>query len=441
MELSEDRFTRSRSTSSLLQRVVPGGAHTYAKGDDQFPEGLAPIISHGRGGHVWDVDGNEYIEYGSGLRSVSLGHAHPRVLQAVRQQLDHGTNFVRPSIIEVEAAQRFLATVSTAEMVKFAKNGSDVTTAAVRLARAATDRPLVAICRDQSPFSTDDWFIATTPMPAGIPSPVADLTVRFPYGDLEATAELLRRYDGQIACLILEAATQHDPPDGYLGGLRDLAHRHGCVLIFDEMITGFRWSEAGAQGLYGIAPDLSTFGKALGNGFALSALAGRRDLMELGGLRHPHDRVFLLSTTHGAETHALAAAIAVIETYVEEHITDRLHELGELLSAGVREVAAAMNVEEHVMVRGRASNLVFATLDDNHQPSQDYRTLFMRQLILGGVLAPSFVVSSAISEDDIERTIDVVAQACGVYRKALDSQDPLPWMGGRAVKPVFRRFV
>ena len=133
MELSDDRFTRSRSTSSLLQRVVPGGAHTYAKGDDQFPEGLAPIISHGRGGHVWDVDGNEYIEYGSGLRSVSLGHAHPRVLQAVRQQLDHGTNFVRPSIIEVEAAQRFLATVSTAEMVKFAKNGSDVTTAAVRL--------------------------------------------------------------------------------------------------------------------------------------------------------------------------------------------------------------------------------------------------------------------------------------------------------------------
>ena len=162
MELSDDRFARSRSTDSLLQTFVPGGAHTYAKGDDQFPEGLAPIISHGRGGHVWDVDGNEYIEYGSGLRSVSLGHAHPRVLQAVRQQLDHGTNFVRPSIIEVEAAQQFLATVSTAEMVKFAKNGSDVTTAAVRLARAATDRPLVAICRDQSPFSTDDWFIATT---------------------------------------------------------------------------------------------------------------------------------------------------------------------------------------------------------------------------------------------------------------------------------------
>jgi glutamate-1-semialdehyde 2,1-aminomutase len=440
MDLLDNHFALSRSTGSLLHRLIPGGAHTYAKGDDQFPEGLAPIISHGHGAHVWDLDGNEYIEYGSGLRSVSLGHVHPRVTHAVREQLERGTNFVRPSIIEVEAAQRFLETVRTAEMVKFAKNGSDVTTAAVRLARAVTGRPIVALCRDQPFFSVDDWFIATTQMSAGIPSPVADLTLRFPYGDLQATEDVLRQHDGQVACLILEAATQYDPPDGYLAGLRDLAHKHGCLLIFDEIITGFRWSEAGAQGLYGVKPDLSTFGKALGNGFAVSALAGKRDLMERGGLQHPYDRVFLLSTTHGAETHALAAAMAVIDTYVEENITARLHELGERLAAGVREVADAMGVGDHVRVRGRASNLVFATLDEKLQPSQEYRTLFMRQLILGGVLAPSFVVSSALTESDIDRTVDVVAQACAVYRKALDSQDPAAWMGGRAVKPVFRRF-
>jgi glutamate-1-semialdehyde 2,1-aminomutase len=429
----------SRTANERLHAMIPGGAHTYAKGDDQYPENLAPVISHGNGAHVWDVDGNRYIEYGSGLRSVSLGHAHPRVLEAVRRELDRGSNFVRPSIVEVEAAERFLATVPTAEMVKFAKNGSDATTAALRLARAATGRPRVAICGDHPFFSVDDWFIGTTPMSAGIPAATNELTVAFPYGDLAATEQLLTRYQDEIACLILEPATHTEPPPGYLAGLRDLAHRHGCVLVFDEMITGFRWSEAGAQGLYGVVPDLSTFGKALGNGFAVSALAGRRDLMERGGLRHSGDRVFLLSTTHGAETHSLAAAMAVQATYVEEGVTAQLHALGERLAAGVREAAAGMGVGDHLVVRGRPSNLVFATLDENGRPSQEYRTLFLRRLLAGGVLAPSFVVSSALDDEDIDRTVDVVAEACAVYRKALDAADPTPWLAGRPVQPVFRR--
>ncbi|MFE1585261.1 glutamate-1-semialdehyde 2,1-aminomutase [Streptomyces sp. NPDC058737] len=439
MNAQEPGLPRSREANERLHALVPGGAHTYAKGDDQYPENLAPVISHGSGAHVWDVDGNRYIEYGSGLRSVSLGHAHPRVTEAVRRQLDRGSNFVRPSVVEVEAAERFLATVPTAEMVKFAKNGSDATTAAVRLARAATGRSRVAVCADHPFFSVDDWFIGTTPMSAGVPAATDELTVAFPYGDLAATEELLVRYRDEVACLILEPATHTEPPPGYLAGLRALADRHGCVLVFDEMITGFRWSEAGAQSLYGVVPDLSTFGKALGNGFAVSALAGRRELMERGGLRHPGERVFLLSTTHGAETHALAAAMAVQATYVEEGVTARLHALGERLAAGVREAAAGMGVGDHVVVRGRASNLVFATLDENRRPSQEYRTLFLRRLLAGGVLAPSFVVSGALSEADVDQTIDVVAQACAVYRKALDAADPTPWMGGRAVKPVFRR--
>ncbi|QNP68152.1 glutamate-1-semialdehyde 2,1-aminomutase [Streptomyces roseirectus] len=439
MDAGEPRLPRSRAANERLHALVPGGAHTYAKGDDQYPEHLAPVISHGLGAHVWDVDGNRYIEYGSGLRSVSLGHAHPRVVEAVRREVGRGTNFVRPSFVEVEAAERFLATVPTAEMVKFAKNGSDATTAAVRLARAVTGRPLVALCADHPFFSVDDWFIGTTPMSAGVPSATGALTVTFPYGDLAATEALLARHAGEIACLVLEPATHAEPPPGYLAALRDLAHRHGCVLVFDEMITGFRWSEAGAQGLYGVTPDLSTFGKALGNGFAVSALAGRRELMERGGLRHPGERVFLLSTTHGAETHSLAAAMTVQAIYTEEGVTARLHALGERLAAGVREAAAAAGVGDHVVVRGRASNLVFATLDEELRPSQPYRTLFLRQLLAGGVLAPSLVVSAALDEADIDRTVEVVGQACAVYRKALDSGGPGAWTGGRPVKPVFRR--
>ncbi|GHA88841.1 glutamate-1-semialdehyde 2,1-aminomutase [Streptomyces termitum] len=437
MENEEFALPLSRAANERLHALVPGGAHTYAKGDDQYPEGLAPVISRGLGAHVWDVDGNRYVEYGSGLRSVSLGHAHPRVVEAVRRELERGANFVRPSVVEIEAAERFLATVPTAEMVKFAKNGSDATTAAVRLARAVTGRERVAVCGDQPFFSVDDWFIGTTPMSAGIPD--TGLTVSFPYGDLAATEALLARHEGEVACLILEAATQEEPPPGYLAGLRALADRHGCLLVLDEMITGFRWSEAGAQGLYGVVPDLSTFGKALGNGVAVSALAGRREVMERGGLRHSGDRVFLLSTTHGAETHALAAAMAVQTVYTEEGITARLHALGERLAAGVREAARSAGVEEHVVVRGRASNLVFATLDGEGRPSQEYRTLFLRELLAGGVLAPSFVVSSALTDADIAHTVDAVAGACAVYRKALDAGDPAPWLGGRPVKPVFRR--
>ncbi|EGX56012.1 glutamate-1-semialdehyde 2,1-aminomutase [Streptomyces zinciresistens K42] len=439
MATEEFSLPRSRAANERLHELVPGGAHTYAKGDDQYPQDLAPVISRGHGAHVWDVDGNRYIEYGSGLRSVSLGHAHPRVTEAVRRQLDRGGNFVRPSVVEIEAAERFLATVPTAQMVKFAKNGSDATTAAVRLARAATGRQRVAVCADQPFFSVDDWFIGTTPMPAGVPPVTGDLTVTFPYGDLAAAAELLGSLGDEIACLVLEPATHTEPPPGYLAGLRALADRHGCVLVFDEMITGFRWSEAGAQGLYGVVPDLSTFGKALGNGFAVSALAGRRELMERGGLRHRGERVFLLSTTHGAETHALAAAMAVQAVYAEEGVTARLHALGDRLAAGVREAASGMGVGDHVLVRGRSSNLVFVTLDERGQPSQPYRTLFLRRLLAGGVLAPSFVVSSALSEDDVDRTVAVVAEACAVYRKALDAGDPAPWTGGRAVRPVFRR--
>ncbi|MEU4287727.1 glutamate-1-semialdehyde 2,1-aminomutase [Kribbella sp. NPDC026596] len=434
-------FGNSVAANKRLQDLIPGGAHTYAKGEDQYPADMAPVIDYGDGAHVWDVDGNEYIEYGSGLRAVSLGHRHPKVLEAVRREIERGSNFVRPSIIELEAAERFLTSVPTAEMVKFAKNGSDATTAAVKLARAVTGRPLIALCSDHAFFSIDDWFIARTPMSAGIPEEIGGLTVGFPYGDLAATEELLIRHEGQIACLILEAATQHDPPAGYLEGLRDLAHRYGALLIFDEMITGFRFSASGAQGLYGVTPDLSTFGKALGNGFAVSALAGRRELMERGGLRDSHERVFLLSTTHGAETHALAAAIATMNVYESEGIAARLHELGNKLAAGVGEVAAAAGVQDHVVVRGRASNLVFATLDENLAPSQPYRTLFLRELILGGVIGPSFVVSSALTDADIDRTVEVVAQACAVYRQALDAGDPTEWLGGRPVKPVLRRYV
>jgi glutamate-1-semialdehyde 2,1-aminomutase len=432
--------SKSAEIARRLELLVPGGAHTYAKGPDQYPADLAPIIGYGRGARVWDVDGNEYVEYGSGLRSVVLGHVHPAVTAAVRAQIERGTNFARPSSIELQAAERFLACVPGAEMVKFAKNGSDATTAAVKLARAVTGRALIAVCQDHPFFSTDDWFISTTPMDAGIPRVVRDLTVSFPYGDLGALDAVLAEHDGEVAAVILEPRTLAEPPPGYLEAVRDLVHSRGALLIFDEMITGFRLSESGAQGVYGVTPDLSTFGKALGNGFAVSALCGRQDYMQRGGLTGDENRVFLLSTTHGAETHALAAAIAVMDVFAREGVAATLREQGERLLDEVGKALASHGVADHIVLRGHPSNLVFATLDDSGQPSQAFRTLFLRQLLLGGVLAPSFVVSAALRRQDLDITVEAVDRAAAVYSKALDNADPGPWMGGRSVKPVFRRY-
>ena len=432
-------FAGSLKIGDRLHAVVPGGAHTYAKADDQYPEGMAPIISRGLGSHVWDVDGNEFIEYGSGLRSVSLGHAHPRIVQAVRRQLDYGSNFVRPSEIELSAAEKMLSTVPGSQMVKFAKNGSDATTAAVRLARAYTSRDVVAICADHPFFSVDDWFIGRSAMSAGVPTRVSELTVDFPYNDLAALRELLCTRGNEIACVVMEAAAVEEPAPGYLEGVRQLCDEYGALLILDEMITGFRWALGGAQEAYGVRPDLACFGKALGNGFAVSALTGRREVMELGGIRHDRDRVFLLSTTHGAETHALAAASAVIDVYRKEPIIEILHARGRRLAIGVREAATEAGVGGHVLTVGRDSNLVFATLDGHGHRSQEYRTLFLQELLLRGILAPSFVVGAAHTEDDVDRTIEAVAAACVTYRRALEHGTAAAFIG-RPVRPAIRRY-
>jgi glutamate-1-semialdehyde 2,1-aminomutase len=400
---------------------------------------MAPVIARGQGAHVWDADGNEYIEYGSGLRSVALGHVHPGVTSAVSQALGLGANFVRPSTLEVEAAEALLSVLPRADMVKFAKNGSDATTAAVKLARAVTGRDLVAVCRDHPFFSIDDWFIGNSAMPAGIPAAIQALTVSFGYGDLEETRELFEAHQGQVACIVMEAATTSEPAPDYFAGLRRLCDEHGVLLILDEMITGFRWALGGAQGMYDLDPDLSTFGKAMGNGYAVSALVGRREYMRLGGMDHTDERVFLLSTTHGAETHALAAAMAVIRAYQEEDVISTLYARGELLASRVTAAAEAAGVADHVFVMGMPCNLVYATLDQDGLRSQAFRTLFLQELLDRGVIAPSFVVSAALSEADIEMTADAVYEAAQVYRRALD-EGVDSYLRGRPVQPALRPY-
>lgn len=433
------RISEGMALSRRAHELIPGGCHTYAKGDDQYPEIAPRFISHGRGCHVWDVDGNEFIEYAMGLRAVTLGHAYPAVVDAAKRQMELGANFNRPSPLEVECAEQFLGVVRGAEMVKFTKDGSAALDGGLKLARAWTGRDMVAICADHPFFSSSDWFIGSTGIPGGVPDWIRSHTVKFRYNDLASIEALFEEYPGRIACVVLEPARTEEPLDGFLGRLKDSCHRHGALLMLDEMITGFRWHLHGAQYVYDVQPDLASFGKALGNGFAVSALAGRREIMEQGGLHSDRERVFLLSTTHGAETHSLAAAIAVIKVYESEPVVETLYARGARLREGLVQVTSELGLNEYFTLAGRDCCLLYGTRDRERQPSQAFRTLFLQETIRRGVLAPSFVTSYSHSEADIDLTIEAVAGALRVYRQALEDGIGR-YLEGPAVRPVYRRF-
>ena len=411
------------SAAEALRRrahdIIPGGCHTYAKGDDQFPEQAPAFIVRGAGCYSWDLEGKRYIEYGMGLRAVTLGHAFEPVTDAVARQLRNGVNFTRPSPIEVECAEQLQALVPSAEMVKFCKDGSHAVDGAVRLARAYTGRNIIAICGDHPFFSTSDWFIGTTEMDAGIPESTRRQVLKFRYNDLPSLAALFAEHSGQIAAVILEPARTEEPSSGYLEQLKSLVHSNGAVLIFDEMITGFRWNLGGGQQEYGVTADLCTFGKAMANGFSVSALAGRREIMQLGGSGHSRERVFLLSTTHGAETHQLAAALATMKFYRDNPVVETLYARGARLRDGFEKAVAQNNLVGFVEVLSRDCNLLFATRDADRRPSQPFRTLFMQEMIARGVIAPSFVVSYSHGESDIDRTVEAVSESLQIYRQAL----------------------
>ena len=419
--------------------LIPGGAHTYSKGDDQFPANAPRFLERGEGVHVWDDNGNRFLDWTMGLRTMTLGYGHRAVNDAAIAQIEKGSNFGRPSRIESETAEDLLAMLPHADMVKFAKNGSNVTTAAVKLARAHTGRELVAICSDHPFFSFDDWFIGATPVDAGIPQSTKELTLGFRYNDLASVERLFSERGNEIAALIMEAATSDPPTNNFLHAVRELCRKHGTVFILDEMITGFRWHNGGAQSYFDIDPDLSTFGKGMGNGFAVAAVVGKREFMEHGGLHHDTPRVFLLSATHGAENHALAAARVVMKTYRDEPVIERIWRAGRDLIAGLNGAARAAGVGKHFEAFGYPCSPYFTCKDASGAPSAAFRTLFLQEMVRHGVLLNYIAPSYAHGNAEVEATVEAARQSFAVYARALDG-DVNALVEGPLVKPVFRPY-
>ncbi|MDR4506243.1 MAG: glutamate-1-semialdehyde 2,1-aminomutase [Candidatus Scalindua sp.] len=431
--------SKSLKLNKRFHSIIPGGSHTYAKGDDQYPEFALPYIVRGEGCHVWDMDGNDFIEYGMGVRTVTLGHAYKPVVEAAYKQMLNGNNFIRPATIELECAEQLLGMIKGAEMVKFAKNGSDANNGAIKLSRAYTGRDIIAICGNHPFFSVDDWFIGTTPMSSGVSKAAQDLTVKFQYNDIDSVKALFDQYPDRIACVILEPEKEQEPQNNFLHELQKLCKENGTVFILDEMITGFRWHNGGAQRFHDIIPDLSTFGKAIGNGFSVSALVGKKELMGLGGLDHDKERVFLMSATHGAENHGLAAALETMKIYQNEPVVETLWRQGERLASGLSKSIDENSLTNHISVFGRPCCLVYGTRDNENKPSQPFRTLLLQEIIKRGILAPSLVVSYSHTDADIDRTIEAFHEAFVIYQKALN-EGIEKYLVGRPVKPVWRRF-
>lgn len=430
----------SESFQNRLLKAIPGGAHTYSRGYDQYPANAPQILARGKGAYIFDPGGAKYLDYGMALRAVNIGYAEDEIDAAAIEQIRNGNNLTRPSLIELQAAELLVELIDSVDMVKFTKNGSTAVSAAVKLARAYTGRELVARCSEHPFFSYDDWFIGSTPVTRGIPQDVIDKTKKFGYNDIASLEALITAYPDQFACVVLEPAATDVPENDFLQKVQELCNRNGIVFVLDEMITGFRWHLKGAQHVYNVTPDLTTFGKAMANGFAVACVAGKREIMELGSIEFEgRERVFLLSTTHGAEMGGLGAFVATVGFMQKHNVVGHLWSYGKALKEMLQRQADASGIAHSLRIGGPDCSPYFLTLDDSGVNSMELRTLFSQEMIKNGVLMPWLALCYRHGEKELALTEHAVEQAFQTYRTALD-EGVEKYLQGPVIKPVFRKY-
>ncbi len=416
-------------SEAMLERsgkVIPGGAQTYSKSWRQHIRGVSPIfLDRGAGAWVWDVDGNKYVDLIQGLLPNILGYAHPDVDRAAYERARLGHSFSLAHPLEVELAERLVRLIPCAEMVRYGKNGSDATAGAVRVARAFTGRERVAVC---GYHGWQDWYIGTTSRSAGVPRAVRDLSHPFPYNDLAALERLLATHKGEFAAVIMEPFNFYWPQDGYLEGVKRLAHEHGALLIFDEICTGFHLGLGGAQRMFGVLPDLAAFGKALGNGYPISCIVGRRDIMQ------KFDDVFV-SFTFAGDVSAMAAALAVLDQLEQGDAYARMTAAGKKLADGATELAALAGLGARFKIQGHPHWTLLKFLDADGKEDAALRALWIQEVTRRGVLILStHNVSAALDQAAVEHVLNAYAEAFKYVgkvvqggRKAGDALDgPIP---------------
>ena len=425
-------YTRSLEWLSRAKARIPSASQTYSKSYRYYCEGAAPaFIERGAGCRLWDVDGNSYIDYLLALGPITLGYADPVVDAAIARQLRKGIVFSQPSPLEVELAELIAELVPSAEMVRFVKNGSDATGAAVRLARAYTGRDLILSC---GYHGMQDWYIGASENNLGVPEAVQRLIETFPFNDARALEATLERRFGEVAAVIMEPVRTEEPLPGYLAQVRELATRHGALLIYDEVVTGFRVALGGAQSHYGVTPDLTALGKGMANGMPLSAVVGRADIMRLA------DEGAFISLTFGGETLSLAAAIATISELQTRDVFRHTWALGDRMQAGMKNLVERMDLKDIAKVAGTRimPGLFFSAFGE--ATANDVLSLFQQEAAERGVLflGVNYLCASH-SEADIDYTIGVFGEALEHVSKLKHGTPLKQLLRGQSYRPVFKR--
>ncbi len=423
-----------------MLKAIPGGAHTYSRGYDQYPINAPQILKRGKGAYIYDENEKEFLDYGMALRAVNLGYANEIINKAALEQMEFGNNLTRASLIELEAAELLIGMIDSVDMVKFTKNGSTATTAAIKLSRAYTKRQIVARCAEQPFFSYDDWFIGSTPLTKGISQDSINNTKTFNYNNIESLDNLFKEYPSEIACVILEPSASEHPKDNFLHKVKDLCIKYGAVFILDEMITGFRWHLKGAQYYYNIEADLCTFGKAMANGFSVAAIAGKREIMSLGSIeKEGQERLFLLSTTHGAEMNGLGAFVETMRFMKENNVIEHLWDYGKKLIYLMNSTAKKFGVEKYFVAGGIECSPYYLTFDKNGENSLGLRTLFSQEMIKCNILMPWIAISYAHRDKELALTKVALEKTFVVYKKAVEKGYE-KYLVGDVIKPVFRKY-
>jgi glutamate-1-semialdehyde aminotransferase len=430
MKASDPVIDRSENLWKRAIDLIPAGTQTLSKGPTQYVDGLAPkYLQRGKGCHVWDVDGNEYIDYTMALLPVILGYSFDATNEAIRRQLEEGITFTLMHPLEVALSELLVEVIPCAEMVRFGKNGSDATSAAVRLARACTGRDRVVCC---GYHGWQDWYIGTTSRAKGVPATVRDLTSTFQYNRIETLEDALEGSHGEVACVIMEPFGMEEPVGDFLCEVRDLTHRHGALLIFDEIITGFRLALGGAQEYFGVVPDLATFGKGMANGMPISAVVGRREFMRA------FEEVFF-SFTFGGEALSLAAAISTIDVIRREDVIGHLWRQGAKLRDGYNEMAARTELAGVTVCKGLPPVNYPLFFDSHGFSSLEIKSLFQQECIRRGILfSGRHNLSYSHADEDIEQTLSVYREAMDVLKRALEAGSVRHDIRGGVVRPVFR---
>ena len=425
-----NRYVKSRSLLERAEKTIPLGSQTFSKSRIGFPTEAAPhFLERGQGSRVWDVDGNEYIDFINALAPVVLGYCDADVDEAVRRQLAKGVSFSLATELEMEVAELLVKHIPCAEKVRFGKNGSDATSAAVRLARAFTGRDRVAVC---GYHGWQDWYIGSTLRFKGVPAAVRDLTHTFGYNDLPSLERLFETHPGQFACVVMEPMTLTFPSAGFLRDVQELAKKNGALLIFDEIVTGFRFSMGGAQQLFGVTPDLACFGKSMGNGYPISAVVGRADVM------NEMEEIFF-SATFGGEALSLAACVATIEKLARLYVPSKLANMGTTLVNNFQMKIEKYGLQDVIGVSGHPSWSILTFKDHPKATLWEIKSLFLQEIIARGVLvAATHNISLAHSDADLEKTAAAQGEALAVVRDGIDSGDIKSFLVGKPIEPLFR---